>query len=409
MRRKLLVTLLLMCMVMCSCGKNSDVSTNTNGLTPTPSVEISDDEADKPSPSVSVEDNNTDINSNDNEKETNDLIYYDQEFIDNFERTENTKLVAITIDDGPDGAGTDDYLEIIKENDIKATFFVVGKNIDSHSDQLIKMVEAGCEIGNHSYNHGYLNGMTVDEINNEITSTNEAIQSVLPEYPVRTVRAPYFAYSDEMTSSIEAPLIDCSKSEKDKDYDKTLEELINASDGDVILLHAWNDSSKEALKTAIPTLKEEGFVFVTVSELFALQKQEPVNGVVYRNIAYNSADEYQEVKVLFEGEGYSDGDWSAWQPAVTLDKDDIKEMTAGTAIKVEYKSSSAPAMVLQSFNGGSSWCQFESSFTDGKSAYFTYEDIIDNFEDNALCDAAYIYPWGAEITVTRVSFVKAIE
>lgn len=322
------------------------------------------------------------------------------------DEAETTKLIAITIDDGPDGTGTEEYLKIIKEGNIKATFFVVGKNIASNSEQLTKMVDAGCEIGNHSFNHGYLNNMTVDEINEEIKNTNDAVRSVIPDYTIKTVRAPYFAYSEAMTSSIAAPLIDCSKSEKNNDYDKTLEELLNVVDGDIVLLHSWNESSRKALKKAIPTLKKKGFVFVTVSELFELQNQEPVNGTVYRNIAYNSANLYHEDKVVFEGNGYSDGDWSSWQAAVTLDKDIIKGMTAGTAIKVEYKSSSAPAMILQSYSGGQSWCQFECSFTDGTAAYFTYEDIVANFTDNSLCDAAFIYPWGAEVTVTKVTLLK---
>jgi hypothetical protein len=81
-------------------------------------------------------------------------------------------------------------------------------------------------------------------------------------------------------------------------------------------------------------------------------------------------------------------------------------MTEDMAVKVEYTSASAPCMVLQSFTTGSSWCQIECSFDDGQNAYFTYEDLMSNFEDLTLCDTAFIYPWGSEITVSKVSLVS---
>lgn len=214
--------------------------------------------------------------------------YDDSEFFDSLVRDENTKYVAITIDDGPDGSGTKGYLNLIEKTGIRATFFVVGKQIATNGKQLKQMAELKCEIGNHSWTHDYLNTMSEDEIKDEISKVDKAVSVMVPDYTMQLVRAPYFAYSNKMYKTIEAPIIDAAKAEVDQDEEATLNVLLNVKDGDIVLLHSWNTASLKALETAIPTLKEQGVVFVTVSQLFKLQNVTPENGKVYRNIAYKN-------------------------------------------------------------------------------------------------------------------------
>jgi peptidoglycan/xylan/chitin deacetylase (PgdA/CDA1 family) len=415
MKKKLLIVVMLSAFLVGGCGQNSENLSDT--VTPTATADDADntanDNSDNSSSDNSVNEStdstdgtSEDTTENKDSEVTAEYDYDDSDFLASIERDENTKLIAITIDDGPDGDGTAAYLDVIEEAGIRATFFVMGKYLSSNGDQLVRMIEDGCEVGNHSYNHDYLTKMTTDEITDDIQSTNEEIEEILPGYTVKYVRAPYFSYNEDVYNTVNAPLIDAALQESGTDYDATSSVLMGASDGDIVLLHSWNTASMEALRDAIPTLQEQGFIFVTVSELFELQNITPVEGVVYRNVSYNRGSEYVETEVLSDEEGYSDGVWDTWSPAVTLDNTKIQNMTEDMAVKVEYTSASAPCMVLQSFTTGSSWCQIECSFDDGQNAYFTYEDLMSNFEDLTLCDTAFIYPWGSEITVSKVSLVS---
>lgn len=260
--KKRIMALLLSGLCLTACAKSTNTSATTEQTTTTETTTIEE--------ATTTVDNSA---------------YDDSEFLNNLVIDENTKLVAITIDDGPDGSGTKGYLKLIEQTGIRATFFVIGNKIATNGKQLKQMAELKCEIGNHSWSHDYLNTMTVNEIKDEVAKVNKAISVMVPNYISQLVRAPYFAYSNNMYSAIEAPIIDAAKAEVGEDEAATLETLLNVKDGDIVLLHSWNTASLKALETAIPTLKEQGVVFVTVSQLFQLQNVTPENGRVYRNIA----------------------------------------------------------------------------------------------------------------------------
>lgn len=337
--------------------------------------------------------------------EKDESVVYPYEQFDTSE-VEGKKLICITVDDGPDGSGTKGYIDFSVSENVPLTFFVIGNKIESNKDQLKEMLEAGCEIGNHSYSHSYLTKESVEEIKGEISMTDELIAANTDGAKVNFVRAPYFSYNDDVYNNVGYPLIDAAIQESGNDYEATLEVLLNAKDGDIMLMHTWNTASLQALTEAAPILKEQGFAFVTVSQLFKARGYEAVPGSAYRNVGINLANEYNVTENLFTGENKASGDWNNWETAVELSVDKIKAMKEGDAVKVEYQSSMAPCIIMQSWSDGPSWIQMTPSSDNGQSAVFTYEDMLAAYgEDFASLDAVLVRPFGADLTATSVDMM----
>ena len=417
--KKLLSIIICIMMVfsLIGCGAKEDNSKENNASESledstkeqsSNSTESSAKNGDESSASADSSDKTQESSDNTNEE----LYAYTAPMID-VSAYEGKKLIAITVDDGPDGAGTAGYIEIAKEFNIPLTFFVIGQNIKGNENQLIEMLEAGCEIGNHSYTHAYLSGLDPKVIRKEIRDTNEAIASVIDGDVVSFVRAPYFSYNNQMSENIAYPMIDAALQESTT-AEATLETLKGATDGDIVLLHTHQSTSREALREAIPYLIEQGFAFVTVSQLFEICNVEPSNGSVYKHVGRNIIQNYGKTVTVFEGEGFAAGDWNNWGAAVALEKDDLKtyvqDMTEKDAIMVEYTSLIAPCFILMDWNdGGPGWVQLTPSFEDGKHAIFTYADLFTAYgfgEDLSTVDGAEIRPWGADLTVTKIEFLS---
>lgn len=323
---------------------------------------------------------------------------------------EGKKLIAVTVDDGPDGSGTKEYIRVATEYNAPLTFFVVGQNIANNAKQLEEMLAAGCEIGNHSMTHSNLTELDAAKIQEEIKKTDSLIAQVVPEAKVSFVRAPYFAYNNVVYENVDYPLIDAALQESGTDYEATLNVLLGASDGDIVLMHTWNTASLKALEEAIPALRDAGFEFVTVSQLFAARGMEALDATVYRQVGENLSGKYEVVQNLFTGENTAGGDWSNWQTAVDLNKADVAAMTEGQAIQVTYKSTVGPCLILQSWSGGPGWVQMTPSSDDGKTAIFTYEDMVAAYGGPLEhLDASMVRPYGADLTVTSVDVLKMRE
>lgn len=374
-KRRLVMTVLLLALLVCGCGKPRD---NESSGAQEISREALSEEAHSVEGSLAEE---------------------------RMEEVAAEKLLAITVDDGPDGAGCEEYLKICRENDIAITFFVIGQNIEKNKEQLQEMLDAGCEIGNHSWSHGYLTNMTAEKIQKELGDTDEAIRSYAPDARISFVRAPYFAYNDLVYEQVGYPLIDAALAEGDSDQSaKTLQTLLGAGDGDIVLLHCWNQGSIQALREAVPKLKEQGFRFVTVSELFEEKGVEPTPGTVYRHVAENLKGRYQKSEQIFSGGEMTSGDWNHWADAAVLELSKVKGMTKGQALWVEYESTSSPCLILQSWSGGAGWVQAIPTSDDGKTAIFTYEDLLEQFgaKDLSKLNACSLRPFGADLQVVSV-------
>lgn len=183
-------------------------------------------------------------------------------------------MIALTFDDGPNTTTTNQVLDKLELYGVPASFFLIGNNISSGSAEVVKRAyQMGCEIDNHSKTHGYMNQMTPEEIIEEVQYVSDKVEEITGE-PTKFFRPPYIATNADMYANIDMPFI-CGVGCNDWDNKVTVQERIDntvnqVQDGTIILLHdaQGNFQTVEALDTIIPTLLEQGYQFVTVSELF---------------------------------------------------------------------------------------------------------------------------------------------
>lgn len=198
------------------------------------------------------------------------LTEKDEELYKKAQAEKNKKVVALTFDDGPDGNTTPQALDILAKYKIKATFFVQGKNIAGNEAILKRMQSEGHEVGNHSWNHPILTKLSLEDAKKQLTDTEDAITKVLGKSS-KLMRPPYGAISDDIRNSLDLRFImwDVDSLDwKSKNEAAILTEIQHqTSDGAIILMHDIHQPSVNSLPKVIEYLQEQGFSFVTVSEL----------------------------------------------------------------------------------------------------------------------------------------------
>ena len=207
----------------------------------------------------------------DTQNETDNNLYFDlkKRNID-----PDNKVIALTFDDGP-SKYTNEIIDILKKNNAVATFFVVGNRLSFYEDTLKNMLNAGNEIGNHSYSHKWLNRLSKDEFILEINNTQNEVKRITG-YTPEIFRPTYGGYSDKLKSytGLTFVLWDVDSNDwKVKNADKIYDNITkNAFDGSIVLMHDNHRYAAESLDKVIKKLKEEGYSFVTVSELLEVKK-----------------------------------------------------------------------------------------------------------------------------------------
>lgn len=189
------------------------------------------------------------------------------------------KLIALTFDDGPHFKYTEEILEILSQYNIRATFFVVGENAERYPNIVEREIKEGHEVGNHTYKHEYLKGKCADEIEFQISET-ESVLSGSCDYTPKLLRPPGGLYdgtlSDEalkMGYTVVLWSID-TRDWSHPDVSSIVENIKKETDsGDIILMHDFiggaPSPTPNALRTVLPWLINEGYEFVTVSELIS--------------------------------------------------------------------------------------------------------------------------------------------
>lgn len=199
------------------------------------------------------------------------------------------KYIALTFDDGPNTTTTHEVLDVLEQYGIKGSFFLIGNNINSDSEKAVKRAyDMGCDIGNHSKSHPYMNDLSVEEIEAEIDYVNEYIVKITGEEP-KFFRPPYIAINNTMYDTIDLTFISgfgCNDWDDKVTAERRAKVIIRqAQDGGIILLHDAQGNSKtvEALHTIIPELQAQGYEFVTLTELFEIKgvKLSPDDGNLY--------------------------------------------------------------------------------------------------------------------------------
>jgi polysaccharide deacetylase family sporulation protein PdaB len=196
-----------------------------------------------------------------------------------FSSVENgDKKIALTFDDGPHEKYTAEILDILKEENVPATFFVIGENAKSCPELIKRELAEGHEIGNHTYSHMFLKNKSSAVISREILDAETALYEVA-DYRSKLLRPPGGLYDSAVCAS--ARECDYSMilwSVDTRDWAHTPAEQIaksvleNVKSGDIILMHDYisgKSPTPKSLRAIIPKLKSDGFTFVTVSELIS--------------------------------------------------------------------------------------------------------------------------------------------
>ncbi len=195
------------------------------------------------------------------------------------------KMVALTYDDGP-SAYTKDILKCLQENHAKATFFVLGCNIDAHKDAVSAAKKMGCEIGNHTYSHPMLTRRDANQIREELDSTDRKIKCITGDNPV-VMRPPGGDVNDPVAQIIDRPIILWSIDTRDWEHrntNRTIQNVMNnVKDGDIILMHDIYPATRDASLTIIPQLRRMGYQLVTVSELAQYRNVKMKKGEIYHS------------------------------------------------------------------------------------------------------------------------------
>ena len=183
------------------------------------------------------------------------------------------KYIALTFDDGPHKTVTDRVLNTLKEYDAKATFFMLGNQVDYYPSLVQRVAEEGHEIGNHSNTHPDLTKVDANRVQKEFETTNQRIHDVIGRYPT-VFRPPYGSYNNNsitQATNLNLPIIMWSVDSLDwktKNATSISHEILSTTtNGSIILMHDIHDATADALPSVLRNLKEQGYSFVTVSQL----------------------------------------------------------------------------------------------------------------------------------------------
>lgn len=199
------------------------------------------------------------------------------------------KYIALTFDDGPDEKQTMLILDLLRQYDARATFFVVGDRVERYPEIVRRELAEGHEVANHSYTHPAFQHLSNGSMEEELNRTQEAVFKATGTRP-SLFRPPGGYYNERLISLSKLhhlQMVLWSWHQDTKDWrspgmqviaNKVLE---NARSGDIVLMHDFvhrSSQTYEALRIILPELKRQGYSLVTVSELLS-HKVAPKNHI----------------------------------------------------------------------------------------------------------------------------------
>lgn len=181
-----------------------------------------------------------------------------------------TKKIALTFDDGPHPRYTEELLDGLAERNVKATFFLLGENIEGREEIVRRIAEEGHLIGNHTYYHVDVTRLPEEEACHEILDTSEKITAITGQ-PVEYIRPPFGNWDKELECRVTMLPIFWSVDTLDwttQNADQIVQKVVtNIEENDIILMHDSYDSTVKAALRVIDLLQAEGYEFVTADEL----------------------------------------------------------------------------------------------------------------------------------------------
>ena len=195
-------------------------------------------------------------------------------------------MIALTFDDGPSDH-TQRLLDILQTYGAKGTFFVVGSTLDEREEELIRIANAGHEIGNHSWSHRSFTDISSSEVRKEITNTRNKIYDITG-VDCTLVRPPHGACNERVQTlgkELGVSFINWTVDTLDwktKNADAVYKEIMEyTANGHIVLCHDLHKTTVDAMERAIPALIEKGYQLVTVSELLTCYGDEIIAGNLY--------------------------------------------------------------------------------------------------------------------------------
>ena len=182
-----------------------------------------------------------------------------------------SKLIALTFDDGPHEKYTQILLDGLRSRDAKVTFFVIGYKAEAHPGLVKQAYDDGHEIGNHSWDHPYLTTLSFEDVEQQVQQTQAVLEEICGVGTEFLMRPPYGDVDESIYEAINMPIIQWSIDSSDW---ATNEEYVydfimkTAKDGGIILCHDTVAFTPDAVLKAVDDLTDQGYEFVTVSELF---------------------------------------------------------------------------------------------------------------------------------------------
>jgi peptidoglycan/xylan/chitin deacetylase (PgdA/CDA1 family) len=200
--------------------------------------------------------------------------------------TGDNKVIALTFDDGPWDTYTNEILDILAENNAKATFFTVGERVEKNPDLVARERSEGHQVCTHTWDHAEGSGqgvnlgyMTDEERVSEVTQGYQAIADACGidvSEVSQAIRAPGGNFSTEVAKSVlnyitaEVGWNIDTEDWRRPGASTIAARILKATNGNIVLMHdGGGDRSQtvEALRTALPQLVEQGYTFVTIDEL----------------------------------------------------------------------------------------------------------------------------------------------
>lgn len=192
-------------------------------------------------------------------------------------------LIALTFDDGP-SIYTSQILDILETYDVRATFLMIGIQVEKNGSILPRMAALGHTLGNHSYDHAEMLDLPLDMVQWEFEATDQLIESFCGERS-SVVRFPYGDYTREQTAVVGKPQIywDVDSLDWDTQDSSAVQSQIwsQLEGGSIVLLHDIYPSTVSALAELVPALLANGYEPVTIEELAASRGYTLEDGVTY--------------------------------------------------------------------------------------------------------------------------------
>ena len=199
---------------------------------------------------------------------------------------EERNYIALTFDDGPRRSTTTRLLDGLRERGASATFFLIGEQIEANQDLVERMKAEGHQVGNHTWSHVKLEGADSGTVLWEVEETDKLLHSVLGEGSY-WLRPPYGRLEEAQKQGMKVPLITWSIDSRDWESMNAAKAaqtvLREARPNAIVLMHDIYPTSVDAALKIVDKLQAEGYLFVTVEELLALNGVAPQPGVLYRS------------------------------------------------------------------------------------------------------------------------------